>query len=464
MAHFDYLFKGGTLVIPFAGLRRADLGVGGEKIQKIAEDLAADARVVIDARGKYIFPGAIDAHTHVGASLPFWEDFQETSTAAARGGVTTLFTLLKVDFFNEKETSYLRVLPGVLEKTAGKAAVDFSFHLQIPSRLQIQEIPQYYSRLGIQSFKTYMAYKERKIAPGVDDGTFYCLLKAIGDAADGALPMLHAESDEIIKITTEAAKKQNLTGLKAWNSARPCFSEVHALIRGCYLAQVTGAPLYIVHVSCKESVVYIEKEKSLGRRIIAETCPQYLVLSDELKGDLAKINPPIRSREDREALWEGVRQGTIDCLGTDHGSKKREMKGGNIWEAALGFPGIGTLFPLIYTEGSRRGIPLPRIAELCSGNTARIFGLFPRKGSLQAGADADLIVVDPAVEQAVRVQELYEHSDFSPYAGMLLRGWPEMTMLRGAVIYEKGKILERGRGIFLPRFPAQQKTIQGERT
>ena len=441
-------------VIPYCGVFTSDIGILDGKISAMGLNLySKNADSVIDARGKYVFPGAIDTHTHFGISLPFYEDFEKESTAAARGGVTAFISLLKVEDFAERSSSYAGIFTDVIGRLIGKSTVDYSFHFQIPSLFHADEIPIYYCKLGIQSFKVYMVYKDRKKAPGVDDGIIFYLLKTAGRMEKKPIIMIHAESEEIIRLATEEAKNGGLNGLKAWNAARPNISEAHGIIRACYLARTVNTPVYIVHVSTVEGLNIIEREKGMGTEVIAETCPQYLVLNEDMKGNFGKINPPIRRKEDVEALWEGIKKGIITCIGTDHGSKLIKMKEGSIWEASLGFPGIGTMFPLILSEGMKRGLSLVKIAEICSLNNARTFGMFPKKGTICIGGDADLVVVDLERSWRINPKKLYELSDFTPYDGIEVKGYPLITIVRGKVIFKEGEILLKGKGEFIPRFP-----------
>jgi dihydropyrimidinase len=451
---YDLLVKDAMVVIPYYGVCASDIGIFDGKVSAVGLNLdSKKADSVIDAKGKYVFPGAIDTHTHFGISLPFYEDFENESAAAARGGATTFLSLLKVDDFAEGSPSYEVIFTDIIERLKEKSTVDYSFHFQIPSLSHADKVPLYYHKLGIQSFKVYMVYKDRKKAPGVDDGIILYLLKIAGRMEKKPLIMIHAECEEIIRLTTEEVKNRGLEGLKAWNAARPSISEAHGIIRTCYMARAADAPIYIVHVSTVEGLNIIEREKWMGTEVIAETCPQYLVLNEDMKGNLGKINPPIRKKEDVEALWEGIKKGTITCIGTDHGSKLIKMKQGSIWEASLGFPGIGTMFPLILSEGMKRGLSLVKIAEICSSNNARTFGMFPRKGTICIGSDADLVVVDLERSWMINPKILYELSDFTPYDGIEVKGYPLITILRGNVIFEKGEILLKGKGEFIPRFP-----------
>jgi len=250
---------------------------------------------------------------------------------------------------------------------------------------------------------------------------------------------------------------QGLSGLKAWDAARPDFAEEFAIIRVGYLARKTNAPIYIVHVSSALALEAVRREKSLGTKIVAETCPHYLSLAhdevNEYQETFGKVAPPIRSKQDVEALWDGIRDGTITCIGTDHSAKPKEAKSKDIWSSMLGFPGSETMLPVMITGATDRHIPLTRIAEVCSCNTAQTFQLWPKKGTIAVGSDADLVVVDMKKEVTIKGENLHSVSGFTPLEGKKVRGLPILTMLRGNVIYDNGSVPEKRWGKFVPRFP-----------
>jgi dihydropyrimidinase len=366
---------------------------------------------------------------------------------------------LKAALFASGFPSYREIFDTVLRNVSELASVDFSFHFHIPNETYIDEIPGYYKDYGIQSFKFYTVYKPnikvsndeymqrlQKISPGIDDGVIYEILKKIGQTSPPPLALVHAEADEIITRTTKAAQKAGLLGLKAWDAARPDFAEEMAIMRVGYLARKTNAPIYIVHTSSALGLEAVRNEKRLGAQIIAETCPHYLALTHEETNEeletFGKINPPIRSRTDVEALWEGIKKGDISCVGTDHSAKPKHAKTKDIWTSMLSGPGLETMLPVMITEATKRNISLTKISEVCSYNTARIFGLFPDKGTIAPGSDADLVIVDMEKELKVRGEILHSISGFSQFEGKKTKGWPILTMLRGKVIYENGNLLE----------------------
>ncbi len=468
----ETIIKDGNLVSPYWGMRKADIHVKGERIFAISESIGGLRRKkVIDAKGKLIFPGLVDPHVHLGNTFPFLEDVESETPSAAAGGVTTILVFLKAALFGSGFPSYRKVFDKVLKDMSGLASVDFSFHFHIPLDTYIDEIPDYYNDYGIQSFKFHMGYKPsekeskdeyvaqrlQKISPGIDDGVIYEILKKIGQTSPSPLGLVHAEADEIITRTTQSAQDAGLSGLKAWDAARPDFTEEMAIMRVAYLARRTNSPIYIVHVSSALGLEAVRNEKRLGTRIIAETCPHYLSLTheetDEEQETFGKVAPPIRSMKDVEALWEGIKDGTISCVGTDHSAKPRKAKTKDIWSSILGMPGMETMLPTLITEATKRQIPLTKISEVCSHNAARIFQLFPHKGTIAPGSDADLVIVDMEKEVEIKADNLHSVSGFTAFEGKKAKGWPILTMLRGKVIYENGSLLEKGCGKFVPRFP-----------
>jgi len=303
----------------------------------------------------------------------------------------------------------------------------------------------------------YITQRLQKISPGIDDGVIYGILKKIEETAPPPLALVQAEADDIIKWTTQSAMDGGLTGLKAWDVSRPDFAEEIAIIRVAYLARKTNAPVYIVHLSSASALESVRNEKRLGTKIIAETCPQYLSLANDEPNEaqeiFGKVAPPIRSKKDVEALWEGIKDGTISCIGTDHSAKPKQAKTKDVWKSILGIPGMETMLPVLITEAMKRNISLTKISELCSYNVARIFQLLPHKGTIAPGTDADLVIVDLEKEIEIKAENLHSVSGFTPFEGRRVKGWPVLTMLRGKVIYENGNFLEKGLGKFVSRFP-----------
>ncbi len=452
---FDTVVKGGSLVIPYQGITRGDVGIREGRIAALAQEIpVGQGEVVLDARGLFVFPGFVDPHTHMGNYLPFIDDFRTETISAAAGGVTTLLALLKLDQF-APGGSYLDVVDDIEVKLAGVPSIDFSFHCHIPGMRQALEASRCYTERGLQSFKFFTAYKGRKVAAGIDDGTIFALLRHIAKEAPGALPMIHPETDEIVQILTHEIRSSGRQGLAAWDDARPPLTEAQALLRILYLVERLGCPLYVVHVSSADALEVLMAYQAKGLPVIGETCAHYLTLTTELPGTAAKVNPPVRSRPHVEALWRGVKTGALTCLGSDHGAKPVSMKGDDIWEAVLAFPGLETSLPVVLTEASRRGVSPVKVAEIAAANPARAFGLAPQKGHLALGADADLVLVDLAADCVIRAADLHSAADFTPFEGMRVTAWPVTTVLRGQLIIDRGRVVTTGTGCFLKRYPSR---------
>jgi dihydropyrimidinase len=340
-----------------------------------------------------------------------------------------------------------------------RSCIDFSLHLGVSSEEHIKSIPKFCDEYGISSYKFMMAYKgeDAKKAGSAEmtDGIFYDALIAIGEKR-GILPCIHAENIELIWNIQKQIKEQGRTDPAAWPDSRPDFTESEFVRRALYLAELTDCPLYIVHTTCKKALEEIKLAREHNSKIFVETCPVYLTHTKEMmKDNLMKVAPPLRSKEDNEALWEGIRDGSIQTVGSDHLALKKESKNGSIWEASMGISGTATVLPALLSEGyHKRNIPLERIAEITSYNVSKIFNLYPRKGNIQIGFDADLTIVDLDLEKAVTPKMLNSASDFSVYDGWTLKGWPISTIVRGNIVMQDGKIAgKKGFGKFIKRKP-----------
>ena len=446
----DTVLSNGQLVVPHQGVFPGNLLISGEKIIGICapEELPSAVRH-IDVKGNYIFPGIIDAHVHYG--LGSAEDFLSETGSAALGGTTTVVT------FYQNPGRYSQVFPAEKKRAEKRAHVDFAFHLCLMKDEHLEEVPFYVEELGITSFKFFMHFRgdEGKYMgiEGTDDGFLYEGLETIAKYPQ-ALAVIHAENIEIGWRFRKRLKAEGRDGLAVWTESKPGFLEVESLRRACYLAKVTGCRLYIAHVTAAESCRELRILREQLQPVYAETCTHYLTHTVESPiGNIGKVNPPLRYPQDLEALWMAIEEGTLDVISTDHVPRKFTSKQGNIWECSAGFPGTATLLPIVLSEGyHKRGLSLERIVELLSENPARLFNLYPRKGSLRIGSDADITVVDVNRKHTVRASELGSYSDYSLYDGWELTGWPVLTMVRGAVVMEEGKLSGRpGLGQFIPR-------------
>lgn len=423
------LVRGAHCVIPLKGVFPLDVRIEGGRIHSMGRELDGAGCEVIGAEGKYLLPGVVDPHTHLGIFAPFETEALTETRSALLNGVTTMGVYLG------GQEPYLPILDRVIATLEERSQVDVFLHLAIFNREQLEELPLYASRYGIRSFKAYMAGIPGLI-PSLDEGFLLDLMEAVAALGPEAVLNIHAENHHIVEWATErvqAARPDGLT-LPEWTGTHPDFSEAEAVQRAVYLAQKTGCRVYFVHVSSAETLRVIRRLKGEGRRFFVETTSPYLTLNDQTpQGALAKMVPPVRTEEDRLALWEGLREDLIDSIGTDHtpltvGEKRPE---GSLWGTVPGYPAVGTHLPSLLDGARRRRFPLLRLAEKICLNPARIFGLYPRKGTLLPGGDADLVVLDPIRSLRVTPETSSSRADFALHEGETLIGWPVAVIQGG---------------------------------
>jgi len=448
------IIKGSRLVTE-EGIKPADLLVENGRIKQISETVKDPDARVIDASGKYTLPGVIDPHVHF--ELEAYgshsaDDFRSGTRSAAAGGVTTV-----IDFAipRKGQTMAERVKEKKLSAEK-KAVVDYSFHAQIngwgdDTAGQMEET----INTGVTTFKIFMPRTE---GWGVDD---YGLFNALKKSAElGSLIMLHAENGGMAQKFREELEKENRTSVKDYPESRPAVIEREAVLRAAALAEETKAPVYFCHISAASSALEIKRLKRRGQDVFMETCPQYLVLnSGELKkrkGFLYMCCPPLRTLEDNYGLWRNILEDTVDTVGTDHCpfTVKEKKKGeGDFRKTPMGLPGVENLLPIMFTEGVlKRKIKLEQLAAVLSTRPAKVFGLYPQKGTIREGSDADMVIFDPDKKKTIRAGKLHSKCGWSPYEGFKSKGCPEYTISRGEIIYERGQIKAiEGRGKFLRR-------------
>jgi dihydropyrimidinase len=455
---FDTLIRGGTIVTATDTVV-GDVGIVGGKISVIGLNLPLEgAGKVIEARGMLVMPGGIDVHTHL--DMPFGgttsaDDFESGTVAAAHGGTTTL-----IDFAIQYKGQTLRhAFDTWMKKADGKAVIDYSFHCIITdiAGAQLDEMKAFV-REGVPTFKLFMAY------PGVfmlDDASIF---KAMGVAADcGGMICMHAENGGAIDVIVQRALAEGKRSPKYHALTRPVTAEAEATSRAIALAEMAGTPVYIVHLSCNEALEKVREARDRGLRVYAETCPQYLYLSlDNMDGpgfDGAKyvFTPPLREKWHQEKLWQGLAKDDLQVVSTDHCpfcmKEQKELGKDDFTKIPNGGPGIEHRVSLVYSGGVHGGkFSANRLVQLVSTAPAKLFGLYPRKGTVAVGSDADLIVFDANEEQTISVKTHHMRVDYSMFEGTRVKGVPKTVLSRGRVIVENGKFVGKvGAGEFLKR-------------
>ena len=449
--HFDLLLVGGT-VVTGVGMRLADVGIRGESIAALGTDLPRQAaREVADVTGRFVLPGVIDVHVH-----PVYVDnVEDCSRIAAYGGTTTLIHFV----YARTGDSLVQRAEQMLADGRAHSRLDFGLHGgMFEAAKQVPEIPQA-MEMGIRTFKFFMPYVKQ--GWNTDD---YHLIKAMDMLAErGGMAMVHGENGGGIDYLEDKVLKGPKASAKDFNASRPAALEEEAIFRAIRLAEVVNCPLYIAHVTAARSLRHIRRAQSEGQRVYAETCPHYLTLTREIieeRGALAKIGPPIRTANDRSALWEALRDGTLQVVSTDHAPKLKDADG-DFLEQPFGSPQIETLLPLTYDGGVNSGrISLVRLVQVLCENPARIFGLYPQKGTIAVGSDADLVVFDPTRAFTIRAENQHTNALYTLYEGRTVLGWPEASFQRGHPVLRRGEIMAKvGQGRFLPTLGSQVEPL-----
>ncbi len=438
----NLLIKGGT-VVTSRGNFNGDVLIQGGKIQALGEEIKVSDIPIIDASDRLVLPGIIDAHVQLECAYKetvMTDDFATGTKAAAAGGVTTI-----IDFADQEQSrTPLEELEQRMAIADAKVNVDYSLHLGVTNIKgeQLAQLEEAVWGHKIGSFKLYMAYRNRGRL--VDEGQIYAIMREA--ARLGAVVGVHAENEPLIDYLLENLVREGKTGVPYFASSRPDLAEQMSITIAGQLAEATGATLYIHHLSTAAGLEAVRDARRRGVPVYAETCPQYLVLTDDVyqqsEGCLYVMNPPLRGAKDREALWEGVIKGEIQVIGTDHCSYTRAQKGRSkdFRNIPAGIPGIETLLPVMYSEGVATGkIDLSNLVELLALNPAQIFGLYPQKGDIQVGADGDVVLFDPRVKWAFTAENLHMNVDYSPFSKLNITGRVDKTILRGTVIYEEGR-------------------------
>lgn len=452
------LIKGGR-VVTSADDYVADVFIEGEKVHTIGKDLAVEADEVIDAKGKLVIPGGIDPHTHL--DMPFGgttsaDDFESGTIAAAFGGTTCL-----VDFaIQSKGESTLKGLDAWHAKAEGKATVDYGFHM-IVTDMPDERLPemQRLADAGVTSYKLFMAY------PGVlyvDDGTLYRTFRQAGE--NKTRICMHAENGIVIDEIIKAAVKDGKLEPKYHSLTRPTRMEAEGVHRAIAIAEVADVPLHIVHLSCADALEQVKLGRMRGVDVQAETCPQYLFLDysyyekPDFEGAKWVMTPALREKWNQDVLWQGLRMGHLALVATDHCpfcfKGQKELGRESFTKIPNGAPGVENRMTLLYQGVLNGHYDLNRFVEISSTAAARTFGMFPKKGTVAVGSDADIVLFDPEKRVTISASDPTTHHmkvDYSAYEGFEVQGYPDTVLSRGRVIVEKGKQRTRGGGRFVKR-------------
>ena len=466
---FDLVIRGGTVVTAEKTLR-ADIGIQGEKIAAIGPGLTGTRE--IEANGKLVMPGGVDSHCHVeqlsSSGRMCADDFYSATVAAAFGGTTTIIPFAA----QHRGNSIVAVVDDYAKRAAEKAVIDYGFHLIIadptPHALD-EELPQMVRR-GITSFKVYMTYELLRLS----DGQMLDVLAAAD--REKALVMVHAENHEMIQWLTRRLLERGHRAPKFHMDAHHPIAEAEATNRVVALSRLLDVPVLIVHVSGGEAVRTIRAAQTLGARVFAETCPQYLFLKATdadrpgLEGAKWCCSPPPRDEASQAAVWEGLKDGTFQVLSSDHAPYRFDESGKlpqgaqtTFKEMANGVPGLQVRLPLLYSEGVAKGrLTLHDFVALTATNHARMYGLFPRKGTIEVGADADLAIWDPEKRVTLTAGMMKDNAGYTPYEGMAVTGWPTTVLSRGRLtVHEEKLMVEKGSGKFIARgIPASVATAK----
>jgi dihydropyrimidinase len=459
------LIKNGRIVTAVDDYH-ADILIDGERVVLIGENLTMEADKVIDAKDRLVIPGGIDAHTHM--DMPFGgttsaDDFESGTKAAAHGGTTTI-----IDFaIQNKGQSLYEALDTWHAKAQGKASIDYGFHMiatDLP-RERISEMKKLIHNEGVTSFKLFMAY------PGVllvDDATIFRAMVAAGE--EGGLICMHAENGVVINEIVQYAIEQGCTAPKFHSLTRPTKAEAEGVNRAIALSEMAGSPVYIVHLSCYDALKKIKEARDEGLPAFAETCPQYLFLDYShyegpgFEGAKYVMTPPLREKWNQEELWTGLRMNDLQTVSTDHCpfcfNDQKQLGKDDFSKIPNGGPGVENRMSLIYNGGVAEGrISVNRFVEITSTAAAKIFGLFPRKGTIAVGSDADIVIFNPNEKMTISAKTHHMRVDYSCYEGKEVKGVPETVLSRGKVVIEGGKYVgKKGDGQYLKRSTVQHKT------
>ncbi len=455
----DLIISNGTIVTS-GDTYRADIGIEGGKVKQIGHDLGP-ATKTIDASGLFLLPGAVDVHTHVECEFQGMhtaENFNTGTATAAAGGVTTI-----IDYAlpGPGETP-LQTIEKWHKMAKDKAIIDYGFHVAIfePNDAAIQEIRDTISE-GHTSFKIFMMGTFEAHIDGYME-----MMAEVGRS--GGMVNLHVEDACCLNYLAKRFNAEGKYGPKYFADSRPQISEGIAAMRGIGLAQVAEVPSYLVHLSCEESLEQVNRARGKGDMVFGETRPCYLHLSREKldgpDGHLYTGWPPLRESDQMDILWQALDSGVLQTIATDHDgwAAVQKKNSDKVDEMLAGMAGLETMVPMLYSQGVLKNkLNLNRMIEVTATNPAKLFGLYPRKGTITVGSDADIVLFDPGYKKIVRADDMHTAADWDPYEGWEVTGWPRMTLSRGDIVFENGKITgEAGRGQLLKRGKFSETTAR----
>jgi dihydroorotase-like cyclic amidohydrolase len=484
MSRFDTAITGGHVVVPGHGTIECGIGIRDGRIAALDDDIRpGDGEEHVDASGLIVMPGAIDAHYHLGIYRSIEADVATETASSLVGGATTIISYFRTGHhYMDRTGPYREILPDLLAATEGRSHTDFGYHIAPMTAEHLGEI-EWLVDQGIASFKYYFFYKGLNLAADSTDaqaytmserydfGHLYAMMEEIArverqaDRGDRVSLSLHCENAELITLFMERVRDGVLPPLQAYSESRPPLTERLSIHEAGVLADATRVRVNLLHLSSAEAVRAAREVRSLYPELDLrlETTVHHLALTYDMldgKGLGGKVNPPIRTAADVDALWSAVTDGTIQWVASDHACCLEELKGDELWPALPGFGGTALLYPVLLSEGyHRRRLPLQRIAELASTAPATAFGCHPRKGSIMVGADADLALIDLEREHVVTPELLHSAQDHTPFAGVRVKGWPVRTLLRGETVFAHGEIVGSPLGRFVPR-PVKATKVQ----
>jgi dihydropyrimidinase len=457
----DLVIKNG-LVVTQQTVIHGGVAIDGGHIVGIGADVSLpEAKEIVDVEGLVVFPGIIDPHHHMGLGPPqdwdkFRRDVVDETVACAVGGVTTIITTMGGGFPTGDDIySSLRTNK---EIASDNSLVDFKFTVAVITDDIVEQIPTLVREHGVTSFKFPLVYAgpegKHYGMSSFSFGTVYKGFEKIAEVGAPALPMIHAEESAVIEVLKDRLKGEGRIDLRAWSESRPNITETMHVFTCGLMAMHLDCPLYVVHTSAKESVDAIEYFRGKGIRVYGETTPHYLapITMDADIGLIGVVNPPLRTLDDAKRLWRGLADRTMDTIGSDHVAYERRVdkEAGTVWECIHGFPGTGAILPIMMEGVHTRKITLERMAKVCCENTAKIFSLYPKKGALLPGADADIVVIDPEKEWTMGVATMKGHSDWSVWEGRKVKGKAVKTYVRGKLVQENGEpVMKAPHGMFI---------------